>query len=384
MEKNRISFRLRSDIIIQLGLLKNFAKEVEAYNLKRPLLIWDQNLNNTEYFETIKSELLNFSSNGIFMPLKLTGEPSYELLSELLESLDMSSFDSVVSLGGGSLMDIGKGLALLASNPCEPKTLKGFPTGLNDPLPHITVPSVLGSGAEASFNAVFIDEAEGKKLGINSINNFPTLVLVDPLLTMSAPKPVVISSALDCMVHCVDSFGSLKSSAISKMFSVEAFRNVWTFISQRDIDNAESRLLLAQASILAIYGLMNSGDGPTNGFAYYFGVKKKIAHGMAGGMFLRDVMKWNYDNGYMSYNHLICDTSTSDMDEFFNIFSQKLEEFSIPTLLDYGFKLEDCENLSSDVSSALTGSFSGNPIPFNKDSAYWVLSQQFKNNLQDN
>ena len=384
MEKNRISFRLRSDIIIQLGLLKNFAKEVEAYNLKRPLLIWDQNLNNTEYFETIKSELLNFSSNGIFMPLKLTGEPSYELLSELLESLDMSSFDSVVSLGGGSLMDIGKGLALLASNPCEPKTLKGFPTGLNDPLPHITVPSVLGSGAEASFNAVFIDEVEGKKLGINSINNFPNVVLVDPLLTMSAPKPVVISSALDCMVHCVDSFGSLKSSAISKMFSVEAFRNVWTFISQRDIDNAESRLLLAQASILAIYGLMNSGDGPTNGFAYYFGVKKKIAHGMAGGMFLRDVMKWNYDNGYMSYNHLIRDTSTSDMDEFFNIFSQKLEEFSIPTLLDYGFKLEDCENLSSDVSSALTGSFSGNPIPFNKDSAYWVLSQQFKNNLQDN
>lgn len=384
MEKNRISFRLRSDIIIQLGLLKNFAKEVEAFSLKRPLLIWDQNLKNTEYFETIKSKLLNFSSNGVFMPLKLTGEPSYELLSELLEGLDMSSFDSVVSLGGGSIMDIGKGLALLASNPCEPKTLKGFPTGLNDPLPHITIPSVLGSGAEASFNAVFIDEAEGKKLGINSINNFPTMVLVDPLLTMSAPKPVVISSALDCMVHCVDSFGSLKSSPISKMFSVEAFRNVWTFISERDLDDAKSRLLLAQASILGIYGLMNSGDGPTNGFAYYFGVKKKIAHGMAGGMFLCDVMKWNYDNGYMSYNHLISDTSTSDMDEFFNIFSQRLEEFSIPTLLDYGFKSKDCENLSSDVSSALTGSFSGNPIPFNKDSAYWVLSQQFKNNLQDN
>ena len=81
------------------------------------------------------------------MPLKLTGEPSYELLSELLESLDMSSFDSVVSLGGGSLMDIGKGFSTFSINPCEPKTLKGFPTDLNDPLPHITVPSVLGSGA---------------------------------------------------------------------------------------------------------------------------------------------------------------------------------------------------------------------------------------------
>ena len=378
MEKNRISFRLRSDIVIQLGLITNFAEEVEALNLKRPLVIWDQNLKNSEYFETIKPGLLDFASNGMFMPLELTGEPSYELLADLLDELDMSSFDSIVSLGGGSLMDIGKGLALLASNPCEPKTLKGFPTGLNDPLPHITVPSVLGSGAEASFNAVFIDEAEGKKLGINSLNNFPTLVLVDPLLTMSAPKSVVISSALDCMVHSVDGFGSLKSNSISKMFSVEAFKNVWTYISERDLDDPEARLLLAQASILGIYGLMNSGDGPTNGFAYYFGVKEKIAHGMAGGMFLKDVMKWNFDHGYRAYDHLIRDTQTSDMDQFFEIFSRQLALFSVPTILDYGFKLADCESLSSEVSSALTGSFSGNPIPFNQDSAYWVLSQQFK------
>lgn len=377
MEKNRISFRLRSDIVIQLGLLTNFAKEVEARKYKRPLIIWDQNLENSKYFESIKPGLADFASNGTFMPLGLTGEPSYELLSDLLNELEMSDFDSIVSLGGGSLIDIGKGLALLASNPCDPKTLKGFPKGLNDPLPHITIPSVLGSGAEASFNAVFIDEAEGKKLGINSLNNFPTLVLVDPLLTMSAPKSVVISSALDCMVHSVDGFGSLKSNSISKMFSVEAFKNVWTYISERDLDDPESSLLLAQASILGIYGLMNSGDGPTNGFAYYFGVKEKIAHGMAGGMFLKDVMKWNFDHGYQAYDRLIRDTSVSDMGQFFNIFSEKLVQFSVPTLPDYRFKLEDCENLSSEVSSALAGSFSGNPIPFNQDSAYWVLSQQF-------
>ena len=377
MENNRISFKLRSDIVIQLGLLKNFTAEVEALNLKRPLIIWDKNLQDSKYFNTIKPDLVSFAANGVCMPLGVTGEPSYELLSNLIDELDMTKFDSIVSLGGGSLMDIGKGLALLASNPCEPKTLKGFPIGLNDPLPHITIPSVLGSGAEASFNAVFIDEAEGKKLGINSLNNFPAMVLVDPLLTMSAPKSVIISSALDCMVHSVDSFGSLKSNSISKMFSVEAFRNVWTYISERDLDDPESRLLLAQASILGIYGLMNSGDGPTNGFAYHFGVKEKIAHGMAGGMFLKDVMRWNFDHGYQAYGHLIRDTSTSDMDQFFNIFSQKLAQFSVPTLPDYGFKLADCESLSSEVSSALTGSFSGNPIPFNQDSAHWVLSQQF-------
>ena len=378
MEKNKISFKLRSDIVVKIGLLKTFVTEIEVLNLKKPLIIWDRNLENSEYFRIIKPELEKFAVDGTFMPLGLSGEPSYELLSDLLADLDMSRFDSVVSLGGGSLMDIGKGLALLASNPCEPKTLKGFPTGLNDPLPHITIPSVLGSGAEASFNAVFIDKAEGRKLGINSLNNFPAMVLVDPLLTMSAPKSVIISSALDCMVHCVDSFGSIKSNAISKMFSVEAFKSVWTFISEGDFNNPESRLHLAQASILGIYGLMNSGDGPTNGFAYYFGVKEKIAHGMAGGMFLKDVMKSNFDHGYQSYEKLIRDTSCVDMDHFFNVFSQKLKLFSVPTLSDYGYTKADCASLSLEVSSALVGSFSGNPVPFNQDSANWVLMQQFK------
>ena len=378
MEKNSISFRLRSDVVIELGLLRTFLSQVETLNFKRPLIIWDKNLKNSDYFESIQPQLEEFSVDGAFIPIELQGEPSYELLSKLLNKFDMNRFDSVVSLGGGSVMDIGKGLALLASNPCDPKTLKGFPTGLNAPLPHVTIPSVLGSGAEASFNAVFIDEAEGRKLGINSVNNFPTMVLVDPLLTMSAPRSVVISSALDCMVHSVDSYGSIKSNSISNMFAVEAFKNIWTYISERDLDQPEGRLLLAKASILGIYGLMNSGDGPANGFAYYFGVKKKIAHGMAGGMFLKDVMKWNFSNGYQMYGQLIRDTSTENMEEFFESFSQILSRFSVPRLSDYGYNSGDCETLSLEVSSALTGSFSGNPITFNQDSARWVLEQQFR------
>ena len=378
MEKNNIRFKLKSDIVIGLGLLKNFTVEVEALNLKRPLIIWDRNIDKSEYFEIIKPQLEDFAVDGELMPIDLAGEPSYEHLSDMLGSLDMDKFDGIVSIGGGSLMDVGKGLALLATNLQKPKALKGFPIGLKDPLPHITIPSVLGSGAEASFNAVFIDEAEGKKLGINSSNNFPTMVLVDPLLTMSAPKSVVVSSALDSMVHSVDSFGSLKSNSISKMFSVEAFRNVWTCISEQDLDDPESRLLLAKASILGIYGLMNSGDGPTNGFAYYFGVKESIPHGMAGGMFLKDVMRWNYDNGYSDYDQLIRDSSTLDMDNFFDIFTHKLKQFSVPNLSDYGYHPTNCETLSLEVSGALTGSFAGNPITFNQDSAKWVLSQQFK------
>ena len=378
MKKNKINFKLKSDIRIGLGILENFNDEISHLNIEKPLILCDQNLLSTKYFKKIGASIQTFASKGKFLPLKLLGEPSYELLNSLQGDLDLNSFDGVVSIGGGSIMDIGKGLALLATNPHEPKQLKGFPVGLNVPLPHITVPSVLGSGAEASFNAVFIDEAEGKKLGINSANNFPTLVLSDPLLTMSAPTSVVISSALDCMVHSVDSFGSIKSTAVSKMFSVEAFRNVWTFLSKHDIDDPEARLHLSQASILGIYGLMNSGDGPTNGFAYYFGVKEKIPHGMAGGMFLKDVMQWNFENGYQDYDRLIKDTSSRDMNDFFEVFSDVLHNYSVPRLTHYGYSKSDQDDLSVEVFSSLAGSFAGNPISFNQASASWVLSQQFR------
>ena len=372
-----INFRLRSDIKIGNGVLSNFTEEVANINISRPLILCDENIMAGDYFLKIKPLLDEYCLDGIFYKLSLKGEPSYELLSKLIQDIDLSKIDGVVSIGGGSTIDIGKGLALLAKNPSEPKTLKGFPINLNNPLPHITIPSILGSGSEASFNAVFVDEAEGRKLGINYINNFPSLVLVDPELTVSAPISAVIASALDSMVHCVDSFGSTKSTPVSRMFSIEGFRNIWNFLNEKDISSSSSRIQLAQASIHGIYGLMNSGDGPTNGFAYYFGVKDKIPHGMAGGMFLKDVMLWNHQQGYSDYEKLIQNTKTPTMDEFFLKFSSILEKYSIPTLANYGYKASDSEALSSEVASALSGSFSGNPLLFNQDSAKWVLDQQF-------
>ena len=113
----------------------------------------------------------------------------------------------MIAIGGGSTMDLGKGIALLLNNDVPALSLKGFPKNINDPLPLITIPTIFGSGSEVSYNAVFIDEIEGRKLGINTRKNFPNSTLIDPLLTMSAPKKAIISSAMDTLVHCVDSFG---------------------------------------------------------------------------------------------------------------------------------------------------------------------------------
>ena len=81
---------------------------------------------------------------------------------------------------------------------------------------------------------------EGRKLGINSQKNFPVKTIIDPLLTMSAPNSAVISSAMDSLVHCVDSFGSVRSTPLSKMFSIEGFKSTFNFLLKENLNDPVS------------------------------------------------------------------------------------------------------------------------------------------------
>ncbi len=378
MIKDSINFFLKSEITIQEGILLDLPKEIKKLGYKKPFLIFDENLLSGKYFKDFEKEFFKDIERGNSLGIKIINEPTYSFLKEIFEIVSKKNFDCLVSIGGGSLIDIGKGLCLLSTNDRDPFELKGFPEGLNKPLPHITVPSVIGSGAESSYNAVFIDETEGRKLGINSRNNFPIRVLIDPNLAKFAPKKVIISSALDSLVHCVDSFGSKKSSIISRNFSKIGFVNSWKFLTQKNFKERKYFSNLAIGSIFGIYALMYSGDGPTNGFAYYFGVKDKIPHGLAGGMFLRDVMKWNYENGYSGYQEILNELNYIDHSEFFRHFDALCLNFKVPNLKSFGYKINDLEMLSKEVSKSLRGSFEGNPILFDNDSAYKVLRMQFK------
>ena len=146
-----------------------------------------------------------------------------------------------------------------------------------------------------------------------------------------------------------------------------------------DLNEPSSRIDLAIGSVLGISALMNSGDGPTNGFAYYFGVKNKIPHGIAGGIFLKEVMLYNYNKGFLNYGQLIDgETQKTIIEKNESLFSELdllYNKLKIPNLSDYGYTISDIPILAEEASQALSGSFTGNPIHFNKNSAIDVLTK---------
>ncbi len=370
-----INFFTKTDITIGIGLFDSLAQEIKKMGYCSPLLISDSSLSQSEYFNTNIRRLIKPFPLSSHLINEKKGEPTYRYLESLKEKALENKPDSVIAIGGGSTLDLGKGIALLLTNNVPAISLKGFPDNVAQPLPLITVPSIFGSGSEVSFNAVFIDEDEGRKLGINSKKNFPVKTVMDPLLTMTAPIKSVTASAMDTLVHCVDSFGSPKRTPISRMLSVEAFHQTFNALLNLDLDKPQSRIHLAIGSVCAINALMNSGDGPTNGFAYYFGVKDQIPHGLAGGIFLKEVMSWNFNNGYKDYSDFsLKGSNIKDRNiKLFEDLDRLYSKLEIPTLSVYGYDSSSLDILADKVSNALSGSFSGNPLPFDDKSAKEVL-----------
>jgi len=374
-----MNFFLTTDLVIGVNEALSLTKHLGELKSQRPGIIYDAVLEENLYFRDVKAALSAKCPDAFFYCNEFKGEPTYSHLENTAEHFRGSGVDCIVAIGGGSTMDLGKGVALLMTNNVPALSLKGFPSDVHDPLPLLTVPSLPGSGAEVSYNAVFIDEDAGRKLGINSRKNFPKKAIVDPVLSMSAPLEAVVSSAMDSLVHCVDSFGSVKHTPLSRIFSVEGFRRSFYALQQNQLDRTESRIDLCIGSVCGTVALMNSGDGPTNGFAYYLGVRHKVPHGMAGAIFLKEVMRYNLSHGYDRYASLnaapLQGTLREGAEELLSEMDDLYRQLSIPNLVPYGYGSGNAAEFAREASGALQGSFGGNPVPFDGESAEYVVTR---------
>jgi alcohol dehydrogenase len=374
-----MNFFLSTDLVIGVNEALKLNEHLAQMSAQKPGIIYDANVAGSHYFQDVLKSLTSVYTNAVLYCNEFAGEPTYAHLENVAEFFRGNKPDVIVAIGGGSTLDLGKGVALLMTNNVPALSLKGFPTGVNDPLSLVTVPTLLGSGAEVSYNAVFIDEAEGRKLGINSRKNFPKKAVIDPQLSMTAPIESVIASAMDSLVHCVDSFGSIKHTALSRIFSVEGFQRTFYALQQNQLDRSESRLDLAIGSVCGTAALMNSGDGPTNGFAYYLGVKHRVPHGLAGAIFLKEVMRYNHLHGYEKYAILNPMHSTPSpieaTEELLEQMDDLYKQLQMPNLAPYGYGKGNAAEFAHNASEALKGSFSGNPVEFAEESALEVVFQ---------
>ncbi len=380
-------FNLRTKAKFGAGEALNLGKYLKELSFKRIGVILDSGISNLKYTKDI---LENIKKEG-FEKIKpwvynLKGEPDYDSLDRIkLIFLDKNSkplVDCFVGIGGGSVIDFTKGLATLMVNLGEARQYRGFPIDINPSLPTIALPTTAGTGSEVTFNAVFIDLNEKKKLGINTKYNFPALAILDPILTLSCPKAVAVSSGIDALVHNLEGYVSKKTDSLTKIFAEEGFKLIFNNLPKviSSPKNLEIRFSLQLGAYLGGLTLLGSGGGPTGALSYALGVHFKVPHGLAGGVFLPYIVEHNVKNGY-DYSKLYdliegADKSLNKKKKS-QIFSGKLfnlwKKLGVPSnLKDFGVNKENLKVLLGEVEN-YEKAFEQNPTPFSVEDGKKLL-----------
>ncbi len=225
--------------------------------------------------------------------------PTGESIQAVLELARRAGADGVVAIGGGSVLDTGKTVALLLSGTTSvAHALRhGVPAPRRVPL--VAVPTTAGSGAEVTRTATVWDDRAGRKHALDHPQLFPDLAVVDPVLTTSAPTSVWASAGLDALSQAVESSWAVAADEESLRFSLPAVRMAADGLHAVLTAPADvtARSLLSRASLTAGLAIARTRTTIPHALSYPMTARLGLAHGHACALTLGAVLCFNAEVG---------------------------------------------------------------------------------------
>ncbi len=246
---------------------------------------------------SIHPMLNQLSAAGIEVLLDegISTEPYFTDLDRLVDYFTPFGPDTVLGIGGGSVLDIAKLLAALLDNEQTVHEVVGNGLLKKRTKKLICAPATSGTGSEVSPNAILIDDADGQKKGIISPFLLPDLVLVDPVLTSSVPSSVTAATGLDALTHCIEAYTNKFSNPFTDVFALEGIRLIAANLldAVTDGNNLEAREKLSMGSMYGGFCLGPVNTAAVHALAYPLGTMFHVAHGLSNAVLLPHVMEFN-------------------------------------------------------------------------------------------
>ncbi|MFN7921067.1 MAG: iron-containing alcohol dehydrogenase [Bryobacteraceae bacterium] len=229
----------------------------------------------------------------------VTGEPTVDLARDGARQAREAGCDSVVAIGGGSVIDAGKAIAALVPNSGEPldylEVVGHGRTLERDPLPLLAIPTTAGAGAEATRNAVLASTEHKVKASMRHPAMLPRLALIDPELTVTLPPALTAATGLDALTQLIEPYVSLKANPLTSALCAEGMRLIADSLRRAwsDGKNLEARSAMSLASLYGGMALANAGLGAVHGLAAPIGGLFLAPHGAVCAALLGPVMRAN-------------------------------------------------------------------------------------------
>ena len=221
--------------------------------------------------------------------------PTIENIQHGVEAFKESGADMMITIGGGSSMDTGKGIGIIINNPefADVRSLEGVAPTQKRTVFTIAVPTTGGTGAESTINYVVTDVERKRKFVCVDPNDIPDIAVVDPDMMSSMPKGLTAYTGMDALTHAIEGYTTAAAWELSDVLNLESIKLIGKNLRKAVQNDPDGREGMALAQYVTAMAYSNVGLGIAHSMAHTLGAVYDTPHGVACAMMLPIVMEFN-------------------------------------------------------------------------------------------
>ena len=283
----------------------------------------------------------------------IVGEPNNIMIENGLRKYREEGCDFLIAIGGGSCLDSMKAIGALAVNGGDIADFFGKTIDVEMP-PMAAIPTTAGTGSEATQFTIITDTRKDVKMLLKGPKLIPSLAVIDPQFTMTAPPAVTANTGLDALCHCVEAYTSRKAQTLSDTFAVSAVKRIFANlpIAYHDGSNQEARIQMSVAALEAGIAFNNSSVTLIHGMSRPIGALFHVAYGLSNAMLMNVCLTFALPGAYDRFGDLgraigVADASDTDQaaaEKVLDALKKLVAEMEIPTPEAYGIDRETFMN----------------------------------------
>jgi 4-hydroxybutyrate dehydrogenase len=283
-----------TDVWFEAGASAVLPALLDKLKVNRPLVVTDAGVLAAGLLEPLKLRELGAS---VFD--RVEANPTEANVLAALDAYRAHRCDGVVAVGGGSPIDCGKCVALLATHAAPlgqyAFVAGGLPKITADQPPLVAVPTTAGTGSEVGRGAL-ITFSDREKLALLSPHLIPDAALCDPDLTLALPPALTAATGMDAISHCVETFCSPRLNPIAEAIALDGLARAWRHLP-RAVENGRDREARAGMLMAALQGglTFQKGLGAVHALSHPLGALpgKRLHHGTLNAIFMPHVLRFN-------------------------------------------------------------------------------------------
>ena len=294
----KINWNYPTNMWVGENRIKDIGLACKTLKMKAPLFVTDKNLINSEI---VKKTLINLNQENIKTEIfsKIDGNPTGTNVDDGVTFYKKKKCDSVIAFGGGSGIDVGKAIAFMSGQTLPLWDFEdvgnNWTKANSDKIaPIIAIPTTAGTGSETGRASVILNEQTGVKNIIFHPKFLPSIVILDPLLTVGLPSKITAATGMDALAHNLEAYCAPGFHPMADGIALEGMKLIkkWLLEAVNNGSNVEARMSMLTAASMGSTAFQK-GLGAIHSLSHPVNALNNIHHGLSNAIFMPYVLTFN-------------------------------------------------------------------------------------------